>query len=284
LIGKYSAEAFTKLHVDVNIVENDVLDLNKAKERTLFERANFKLNTEGKFICGFDIEKMSKRWHNVVNPDDIVDKYGADCFRMYEMFLGPVEVAKPWNTSGIDGVHRFLRKFWGLFYDATGNFMVNNDAPTKAELKSLHTAIKKVNEDVERFSFNTCVSAFMVATNELKDLKCSKRAILEPLVVLLAPFAPHLSEELWHQLGNEGSIHQNGQYPIHNDDYLVEDEINYPVSINGKMRTTVKFPATATKEQLEKAALELEAIQKWLEGQSVKKVVVVPGRMINVVI
>jgi leucyl-tRNA synthetase len=284
LISKYSLEAFTKLHVDVNIVENDILDLDIAKTRAQFERANFKVNPEGQIVCSFDIEKMSKSKYNAVNPDDIVAKYGADCFRMYEMFLGPVEVAKPWSTSGIDGVHRFLRKFWGLFYDNTGNFMVNNDAPTKAELKSLHTAIKKVNEDVERFSFNTCVSAFMVATNELKDLKCSKRAILEPLVVLLAPFAPHLSEELWHQLGNEGSIHQNGQYPIHNDDYLVEDEINYPVSINGKMRTTVKFPATATKEQLEKAALELEAIQKWLEGQSVKKVVVVPGRMINVVI
>ncbi|MBK7870177.1 MAG: class I tRNA ligase family protein [Saprospiraceae bacterium] len=227
---------------------------------------------------------MSKSKYNVVNPDDIVDKYGADCFRMYEMFLGPIEVAKPWNTSGIDGVNRFLRKFWGLFYDNNGNFNVNNDAPTKQELKTLHTAIKKVNEDIERFSFNTCVSAFMVATNELKDLKCNKRVILEPLVILIAPFAPHLAEELWHQLGHEGSLHKNGQYPVHNEEYLVEDEINYPVSINGKLRATVTFPASSTKEQLEKAALEIEAIQKWIEGQNVKKVIVVPGRMINVVI
>ncbi len=179
---------------------------------------------------------------------------------------------------------KITRKFWGLFADNAGNFKVSNEAPTKAELKALHTAIKKVNEDIERFSFNTCVSAFMVATNELKDLKCNKRAILEPLVVLMAPFAPHLAEELWHQLGHEGSIHKNGTYPVHNEAFLVEDEINYPISINGKHRTTVKFPATATKEQLEKAALEIEGIQKWIDGQSVKKVVVVPGRMINLVV
>ncbi len=237
-----------------------------------------------KFFTKSEVGKMSKRWYNVVNPDDVVDKYGADCFRMYEMFLGPIEVAKPWNTSGIDGVNRFLRKFWGLFVDTAGNFNVSEEAPTKQELKTLHTAIKKVNEDIERFSFNTCVSAFMVATNELKDLKCNKRTILEPLVVLIAPFAPHLAEELWHQLGHEGSIHKEGMYPVHKEEYLVEDEINYPISINGKHRTTVKFPATATKEQLEKAALEIEGIQKWIDGQSVKKVVVVPGRMINVVV
>ena len=240
-----------------------------------------------------EVEKMSKSKYNVVNPDQLVlsseeveggKGYGADCFRMYEMFLGPIEVAKPWNTSGIDGVNRFLRKFWGLFVDNSGNFQVTDDAPTKQELKILHTVIKKVNDDIERFSFNTCVSAFMVATNELKDLKCNKRAILEPLVVLIAPFAPHLAEELWHQLGNAGSVHKEGVYPTHNNEYLVEDEINYPISINGKMRVTVKFPATATKEQLEKAALEVEGIQKWLEGQQVKKVIVVPGRMINLVV
>lgn len=239
---------------------------------------------ELKFYTKSEVGKMSKSKYNVVNPDDVVDKYGADCFRMYEMFLGPIEIAKPWNTSGIDGVFRFLRKFWGLFFDKNENFHVTDDAPTKQELKILHAAIKKVNDDIERFSFNTCVSAFMVATNELRDLKCNKRAILEPLVVLMAPFAPHVAEELWHRLGKEGSIHKEGEYPIHNEEYLVEDEINYPVSINGKMRTTVKFPATATKEQLEKAALEIEGIQKWLEGQNVKKVIVVPGRMINVVV
>ncbi len=214
----------------------------------------------------------------------MVDKYGADCFRMYEMFLGPIEQAKPWNTSGIDGVSRFLRKFWGLFFDKNEQFSVSEEAPTKKELKTLHAAIKKVNEDIERFSFNTCVSAFMVATNELKDLKCNKRAILEPLVILLAPFAPHFAEELWHRLGNEGSIHKEGKYPIHNDEYLKEDEITYPVSINGKVRATVTFPADATKDQLEKAAVELEAIQKWIDGQNIKKVIVVPGRMINLVV
>ncbi len=230
------------------------------------------------------VEKMSKSKYNVVNPDDVVARYGADCFRMYEMFLGPIEQAKPWNTSGIDGVSRFLRKFWGLFFDDKGNFNVITDEPTKQELKIVHAAIKKVNEDIERFSFNTCVSAFMVATNELKDLKCNKRAVLEPLVVLIAPFAPHITEELWHQLGHEGSIHKDAAYPTYNEDFLKQDEINYPVSINGKVRTNVTFPADATKDSIEKAALELEAIQKWLDGKQVKKVIVVPGRMINVVI
>ncbi len=230
------------------------------------------------------VEKMSKSKYNVVNPDDVVARYGADCFRMYEMFLGPIEQAKPWNTSGIDGVSRFLRKFWGLFFDDKGNFNVITDEPTKQELKIVHAAIKKVNEDIERFSFNTCVSAFMVATNELKDLKCNKRAVLEPLVVLIAPFAPHIAEELWHQLGHEGSIHKDAAYPTYNEDFLKQDEINYPVSINGKVRTNVTFPADATKDSIEKAALELEAIQKWLDGKQVKKVIVVPGRMINVVI
>jgi leucyl-tRNA synthetase len=230
------------------------------------------------------VEKMSKSKYNVVNPDDVVARYGADCFRMYEMFLGPIEQAKPWNTSGIDGVSRFLRKFWGLFFDDKGNFNVINDEPTKQELKIVHAAIKKVNEDIERFSFNTCVSAFMVATNDLKDLKCNKRAVLEPLVVLIAPFAPHIAEELWHQLEHKGSIHKDATYPAHNEVFLKQDEINYPVSINGKVRTNVTFPADATKDSIEKAALELEAIQKWLDGKQVKKVIVVPGRMINVVV
>ena len=230
------------------------------------------------------VEKMSKSKYNVVNPDDVVARYGADCFRMYEMFLGPIEQAKPWNTSGIDGVSRFLRKFWGLFFDDKVVFNVINDEPTKQELKILHAAIKKVNEDIERFSFNTCVSAFMVATNELKDLKCNKRAVLEPLVVLIAPFAPHIAEELWHRLGQAGSIHKDAAYPIHNEDFLKQDEINYPVSINGKVRANATFPAEATKETIEKAALEIEGIQKWIDGKSIRKIIVVPGRMINVVV
>jgi leucyl-tRNA synthetase len=203
---------------------------------------------------------------------------------MYEMFLGPIEQAKPWDTKGIDGVSRFLRKFWGLFFDDKGNFSVSDDAPNKQELKALHAAIKKVNEDIERFSFNTCVSAFMVATNELKDLKCNKRAILQELVVLLAPFAPHVAEELWHRLGNTGSVHADGKFPEHNEEYLKEDEITYPVSINGKVRAKTTFPADASKADLEKEALEIEGIQKWIEGKEVRRVIVVPGRMINVVV
>jgi leucyl-tRNA synthetase len=231
-----------------------------------------------------EVEKMSKSKYNVVNPDVVVSKYGADCFRMYEMFLGPIEQAKPWDTKGIDGVSRFLRKFWGLFFDDKGNFSVSDDAPNKQELKALHAAIKKVNEDIERFSFNTCVSAFMVATNELKDLKCNKRAILQELVVLLAPFAPHVAEELWHRLGNTGSVHADGKFPEHNEEYLKEDEITYPVSINGKVRAKTTFPADASKADLEKEALEIEGIQKWIEGKEVRRVIVVPGRMINVVV
>lgn len=230
------------------------------------------------------VEKMSKSKYNVVNPDEVVDRYGADCFRMYEMFLGPIEQAKPWDTKGIDGVSRFLRKFWGLFFDKNENFSVSDEAPNKQELKVLHTAIKKVNEDIERFSFNTCVSAFMVATNELKDLRCNKRAILQELIILLAPFAPHVAEELWHRLGNAGSVHADGKYPVYNEEYLKEDEITYPVSINGKVRTTVAFPADATKADLEKAALEIEGIQKWIEGKEIRRIIVVPGRMINVVV
>lgn len=230
-----------------------------------------------------EVGKMSKSKYNVINPDDVVDRYGADCFRLYEMFLGPIEQAKPWDTKGIDGVSRFLRKFWGFFYDRDENWLVVDEAPTKAEMKALHTAIKKVSQDIERFSFNTCVSAFMVATNDLRKMNCHKKEVLEPLVRLMAPFAPFVTEELWSKLGYTESVHHT-EYPIFEEQYFVEDSIEYPISINGKKRAMASFSATASKEDLEKEAVNLEDIKKWIEGKTVRKVIVVPKRMINIVV
>jgi leucyl-tRNA synthetase len=229
---------------------------------------------------------MSKRYFNVVNPDDVVERYGSDCFRMYEMFLGPIEQGKPWDTKGIDGVSKFLRKFWSLFHDDNNVFTVNDDEPTKDEYKILHTAIKKVNDDIERFSFNTCVSGFMVATNELKKIKCNKRAILEPLAILIAPFGPHIAEDLWSKFGNQDkvvSVHKF-EYPQADESYLVEDSVTYPICINGKRRSEMSFTADASKEDMEAGALALEAVQKYTEGKTVRKVIVVPKRMINIVV
>ena len=231
-----------------------------------------------------EVGKMSKSKFNVINPDDVVAQYGADAFRMYEMFLGPIEQAKPWDTQGIDGVYKFLRRFYDLFFGKDGQFSVSDAAPEKAELKVLHQAIQKVEQDIERFSFNTCVSAFMIATNELRKMKCNKRAILEPLVLLMAPFAPFTTEELWSKLGNDGSVHKDGQYPAFHPEYLKEDETEYPIAINGKTRATASFASDASKEDLEAAARELEAIQKWIEGKTIRKVIVVPNRMINIVV
>lgn len=230
-----------------------------------------------------EVGKMSKSKFNVINPDQVIDRYGTDCFRMYEMFLGPIEQSKPWDTKGIDGVSRFLRKFWALFFDQQGNFQLSDETPSKEELKSLHTAIKKVNEDIERFNFNTCISAFMVASNELNKLKCNKREILEPLIILLAPFGPHIAEELWHLSGNEGSVH-HATYPVFDEAHLVEDSVTYPIAINGKTRATADFPADASREELEKAAIDVEGIQKYTEGKTIRKIIVVPGRMINIVV
>jgi len=201
---------------------------------------------------------------------------------MYDMFMGPLEQAKPWDTKGRDGVFRFLRKFWNLFFDNQGNFRVEDTPPSKDELKILHTAIKKVNEDIERFAFNTCVPAFMVATNDLSKIKSHKRAILQELVVLIAPFAPYISEEMWHRLGNEGSVHK-ASYPEADESYLKEDAVTYPIAINGKTKTTIDFPVDAKKEELEKTVLTLENVQKYIDGKTVRKVIVVPGRMINIV-
>lgn len=272
------------IHVDVNIVENDILNINKFKAwRDDFADAEFILEN-GKYICGVEVEKMSKSKFNVVNPDDLIERYGADTLRMYEMFLGPLEQSKPWNTNGIEGVFKFLRKFWRLFHDANWNFTVSNEAPTKAELKALHKIIKKVEEDIERFSFNTSVSSFMIAVNELTDLKCNKRAILENLVIVLAPYAPHIAEELWSLLGNPAGSISTATYPKFNPEYLVEDEFAYPVSFNGKVRTNISLPLTMEPADVEAAVLAHADVQKHLDGKSPKKVIVVKGRIVNVVV
>lgn len=220
---------------------------------------------------------------NVVNPDTIVEQYGADTLRLYEMFLGPLEQSKPWDTNGIDGVHKFLRKTWRLFIEKDNSLKLTNEQPTPEELKVLHRTIKKTADDVERFSFNTAVSSFMICVNELTDLKCNKRAILEPLLVLLAPFAPHMAEELWHRIGNNNTI-CDAQWPVLNEAFLVENSVMYPVSFNGKTRFKLELPANLAAPEIEKAALENEQTQKWTEGKQVKKIIVVPGKIINIVI
>ncbi|SNS68784.1 leucyl-tRNA synthetase [Ekhidna lutea] len=270
------------LHVDVNIVKDDILDIEAFKQsRPDTSDAEFILE-DGKYHCGWEVEKMSKSKFNVVNPDDLVEKYGADTLRMYEMFLGPIEQSKPWNTNGIEGVYKFLRKFWSLFHNAD-QFAVSEDAPTKDELKVLHSTIKKVSEDAERLSLNTSVSTFMIAVNELSAQKCNKRAILEPLTIILSPFAPHIAEELWHLLGYETSV-VDAAYPVFEEKYLVEDSIEYPVSVNGKMRAKISFPADASKEDVEAGALANETIQKWMDGKDPRKVIVVPKKIVNIVV
>ncbi|MDU1904847.1 MAG: leucine--tRNA ligase [Dysgonomonas sp.] len=272
----------TQLHVDVNIVSNDILDLDKFKAwRPEFANAEFILE-DGKYICGSAVEKMSKSYHNVVNPDDIVENYGADTLRLYEMFLGPLEQSKPWDMNGIDGVHRFLRKFWNLFYQGDV-FSVSDDNPTKEELKALHKLIKKVSIDIENFSFNTSVSASMICVNELTSLKCNKRAILQELMITLSPFAPHITEELWHSLGNEDTIF-DAKYPEYKEEYLVEDSFKYGVAFNGKVRFEVEFSADITQKEVEDVVLKHDLAQKWLDGKTPKKVIFVPKKMINVVL
>jgi leucyl-tRNA synthetase len=279
----------TALHVDVNIVDNDILDVEKFRSQPGgFSEAEFELE-EGKYTCGSEIEKMSKSKRNVVNPDDICNQYGADTLRLYEMFLGPLEQSKPWNTNGISGVYNFLKKFWKLFHttgnqqQTAGNFSVSDEAPTKQELKALHKTIKKVQDDIDRFSFNTSVSNFMICVNELTDLRCSKRAILEPLTVIIAPYAPHIAEELWEMLGHKESI-TYAPWPVLNEEYLKESAFNYPVSINGKTRFFHEFELSLTKEDVEKEVRALEETQRYLDGKPIKKVIVVPGRIVNVVV
>jgi leucyl-tRNA synthetase len=276
----------TALHVDVNSVYNDELDINafkNLKNNTLenSDTATFILEN-GKYICGFEVEKMSKSKWNVVSPDDICEKFGADTLRLYEMFLGPLEQSKPWNTNGITGVSGFLKKLWRLFYQNNA-LTISEAEPTKAELKILHKTIKKITEDIERFSFNTSVSNFMICVNELTDLKCNKRAILEPLLILVSPYAPHIAEELWHQLGHNESISLTA-FPQCNETYLVEDSFTYPVSFNGKMRFSVELPATLTVPEIEKEVMSRDEVQKYLNGASPKKIIIVPKKIVNIVL
>ena len=278
------AEKTVPIHVDINIVENDVLDIDKFREwRPEFKDAEFELE-DGKYICGWEVEKMSKSMFNVQNPDDLVEKYGADTLRLYEMFLGPIEQAKPWDTNGIEGVSRFMKKTWRLYHNnVAGDFEVSEEEASKGELKILHQAIKKITDDIERFSFNTAVSTFMICVNDLQAAKCNKRSVLEPLLVLLAPFTPHICEELWHLMGNETSVTQ-AAWPQFDASVLVEDSFKYPVSFNGKMRFTLELPMDATKDDALNAVLASEAGQKWLEGKEPKKVIFVPKKIVNIVI
>ena len=274
----------TPLHVDVNIVSNDILDIGAFKAwRPEFADAGFILEDDGKYICGWAVEKMSKSMFNVVNPDVIIEKYGADTLRMYEMFLGPLEQSKPWDTNGIDGVYRFIRKFWSLFYSRTGEYLVTGEPATGDELKSLHKLIRKVTGDIEQFSFNTSVSAFMICVNELFTLKCSKKEILNRLIITLSPFAPHICEELWNTLGNERSVF-DAQWPVYDEQYLKEDVINYTISFNGKARFNIGFAAGATNENIQTTVLGDERSQKWMEGKEPKKIIIVPEKIVNVVI
>ncbi len=274
-----------RLNVDVNIVENDILNLEAFKEwRVEYKNAEFRLE-DGKYICGTEVEKMSKSKYNVVSPDDICEKFGADTLRLYEMFLGPLEQSKPWNTNGITGVSGFLKKLWKLYHSTLEGPQggVTDAEPTKAELKTLHKTIKKITEDIERFSFNTSVSNFMICVNELTEQKCNKRSILEPLLILVSPYAPHIAEELWEQLGHKESI-VFAKFPEFNEAYLVEDNFNYPVSFNGKTRFNIELPTTLTNAEIEKLVMEAEQTQKYLEGKSPKKVIVVPKKIVNIVV
>jgi leucyl-tRNA synthetase len=273
----------TPLHVDVNIVSNDVLDTGQFRRwRPEFADAEFILEN-GKYICGWAIEKMSKSMFNVVNPDLIVEKFGADTLRMYEMFLGPLEQSKPWDTNGIDGVYRFLKKLWGLFRDPEGNLQVTDGEATPEELKSLHKLIKKVTWDIDNFSFNTSVSAFMICVNELTGLKCRKRAILESLPVVLAPFAPHIAEELWHNTGHDTTVF-DAKWPVHDEKFLIESRVTYAVSFNGKTRFSLELPADMPREEVEKTVLAHENALKWTEGKAPRKVITVPGKIVNIVL
>lgn len=280
LIDQYDTSA---IHVDVNIVHNDQLDIEKFKSwRPDLADATFILEN-GKYICGAEVEKMSKSKYNIVNPDDIIERYGADTLRLYEMFLGPLEQFKPWNTNGIDGVSKFLKKLWRLYQDKQGNFAVSEESANQEELKTLHKTIKKTQEDLGNYSFNTSVSSFMICVNELSALKCNKREILTPLTILLSPYAPHIAEELWSLLGHEKSI-SHASFPVFQKEFLVENNHEYPVSINGKMRAKLPLPLSLTKEEIEKIALENETVLKWMEGKSPKKVIVVVGKIINIVL
>ena len=279
LKGNYDV---TPIHVDVNIVSNDLLDLDRFRAwRPEFADAEFILE-DGRYVCGYAVEKMSKSMFNVVNPDDIVERYGADTLRLYEMFLGPLEQSKPWDTNGIDGVNRFIRKLWNLFYRGD-ELLLTDGEPTRDELKSIHKLIKKVTADIEAFSFNTSVAAFMICVNELTQLKCHNRQVLSQLVVLLAPFAPHVSEELWHVLGNDSTV-CDAAWPVHDEQWLREDSVTYAVSFNGKARFNIEVPADMPSDQVQATALAAPGAAKWIEGKEIVKVIVVPRKIVNIVV
>ncbi len=281
--GLNSRVSIQALHVDVNIVHNDVLDTEAFKKwQPQFADAEFELEN-GRYICGWEVEKMSKSKYNVQNPDELIERYGADTLRLYEMFLGPIEQAKPWDTNGIEGVFRFMRKLWRLFHDKDNNFMVSDKEPTAEELRVLHRTIRKVSDDIERFSFNTVVSTFMICVNDLADLKSNNRAILTNLVILISPYAPHIAEELWSLLGNKESVTKTS-YPEYREEYTIENNFEYPVSFNGKMRFKLTMPVDAAVKEIEKAVLEAPESVKWLAGTTPKKVIVVPNKIINIVI
>lgn len=280
---EYDSPLYQQYHVDVNIVDGEVLDIEAYKKwKPEFKNSIFLLE-DGKYICGSEVEKMSKSKFNTVNPDTLVEKFGADTFRMYEMFLGPVDQSKPWDTKGIEGVHRFLKKLWRLFFDELKGKIWTEEKATAEELKVLHRTIRKIEEDTERFSFNTAVSAFMICVNELADLKCHKREILEPLVIMVTSYAPHISEALWKAMGNPNSV-LDAAFPIYEEKYTIESSKEYPVSINGKVRTNINIALDATAEQVQEIAMANELVQKWMEGKPLKKFIFVKGKMINVVI
>ena len=275
----------TPIHADISLVDNDKLDIEGFKAwRPEFSQAEFICEEDGSYVCGTEVEKMSKSKYNVQTPDELVDKFGADTLRMYEMFLGPLEQSKPWDTKGINGVHNFLRKLWRLFHDQEGNVFLVDESPTKEALKTLHKTIKKMTDDLDRFSFNTGVSNFMICVNELTDQKCHNKAILSELIIMLSPYAPHICEELWVKLGNDAGTINEARFPAFKEEYLVEASVAYPISFNGKMRMKLELPTTYSAQEVEQAVLENQDAQKWLEGKSPKKVIVVPGKIVNIVL
>jgi leucyl-tRNA synthetase len=276
------------IHVDINMVHNDILDVEAFRQwRDDLKDAwfIFEKDKDGNdiYVCGNEIEKMSKSKYNVQNPDDLVEKYGADTLRLYEMFLGPLEQSKPWDTQGIEGTFRFVRKFWRLFHNENNEFCVSDEPATAPELKSLHKLIKKEEDGIESISFNTVVSAFMICVNELADMKCNKREILEPLTVMISPYAPHIAEELWHLLGHETSV-VNAVFPVYDESKSVENSFNYPISFNGKMRFNMELPVTMNADEVQAAVLAAPESAKWLEGKQVRKVIYVPKKIVNIVV
>ena len=276
------------IRVDINMVHNDILDIEEFKqwrEDLADSKFIFEHDKDGNpiYVCGWEVEKMSKSKFNVQNPDELVAKYGADTLRLYEMFLGPLEQSKPWDTQGIEGVYRFIRKFWRLYFDDKNEFCVSNEAASKEELKSLHKLIKKEEDDIERISFNTVVSAFMICVNELNDMKCNKREILEPLAIMISPYAPHIAEELWHQLGHDDSVVMQ-KFPVFNESYIIENTFTYPVSVNGKKRFDLELALDLTPAEIEKIVVATPEAVKWVADKNIKKIVVVPKKIINIVV